>query len=313
MSITRAQQLVERNIKLPTLPHVVARISALASDANSSAEEMGAAIQQDAPIAAKVLKIANSAYYGVQDEVVATDRAASILGFDLLKSIVTQASVMAEFEHLSRNGRLDLDRLWRHSILCGHASAFLARHCKAVLGLEPSEFHVVGLLHDVGKVILLESIADEYVQVLETSETTGRPLFSCERDMLGFAHTDVGAMLAMRWNLPSAVARAIQFHHGPREAVALDPVVCLIANVNLLLHRLFENQHTGVGVGTAESEAGAPAADPSGDAPAALSAEDRAAAAATFDDPSLRLLGIGERVIDRTIDHLLETAQTIEV
>lgn len=297
MSITRAKKLVERNIKLPTLPHVVTRITALASDPNSSAEEVGDAIRQDAPIAAKVLKIANSAYYGVQEEVVSTDRAASILGFDLLKSIVMQASVMAQFEHLSSSGQLDLSSVWRHSILCGHTCSFLARRCKTPLGLEANEFYVVGLLHDVGKIVLLEAIGEEYVEVLAHSQSTGKSLFQCERQMLGFSHTEVGSMLATRWNLPSVVGRGIQFHHGPREAVAEDPAVCLLANVNLLLHRLFDGE---------DSE------DASPEELQHLAAQRRAAAARTFDPSSLALLGVAQGAVEETLDYALEASDTIE-
>ena len=283
MSIQRAKLLIERKVQLPTLPHVVTRITALANDPNTSAEEMGELIGQDAPIAAKVLRIANSSYYSVQEEVVSTDRAAAVLGFDLLKSIVTQASVIAQFKHLSENEALDLESVWHHSILTGQVSAHLARRCRHRLGLMPNEFHVIGLLHDIGKVLLLDGMGAEYAEVLARASASRRPLIVLEREVLGFGHTDVGALLAASWSLPAPFVRAIQFHHGPREAVASDPVVCLVANVNLIVDHLDESNLDPLEV------------------------------AATFDEAARELLGVDDARIAESIAFGVETAATLEI
>ena len=241
MRKTPTQRLIQRDFKLPTLPRVAERVIALADDPETSAQEIGEAVLADAPIAMKVLKIANSAYYGLQEEVVSTERAASVLGFRVLRNIVLQASVISEFDHLAAAGVIDIDGLWRHSILTGRVCSWMAKRAGEWLGLAPDELQVVGLLHDVGKVVLLDQEGQDYEATVLDSKQSGRPLFACERDRFGFDHTDVGAMLCARWNLPETVARAVQFHHGPREAVAADPLVCLVANVNLMLHRLLDD------------------------------------------------------------------------
>jgi len=282
VSRTPAQRLIPHDLKLPTLPRVAERVVALADDPEASAREIGDAILADAPIAMKVLKIANSAYYGLQEEVVSTERAASILGFRVLRNIVLQATVIAEFEHLAARDALDLDRLWRHSILTGRVCAWLAARAGQWIGLAPDELHVVGLLHDVGKVVLLDQDTDAYVAALRDSKSSGRQLFVCERSRFGCDHTDVGAILCARWNLPDAVARAVQFHHGPREAVASDPLVCLVANVNLMLERLVED-------------------------------EDLEAARATIDPASTRIIGIEETDVEEAIDFAVAEASRIQI
>lgn len=236
---------IASRMSIPTLPQVVARIASLADDPEAGSEEIGAAVAEDAPITAKVLKIANSAFYGQNEAVLSTRQAATVLGTRVLKNIATQAAVIEHFDSLRAMAGFDLDGLWRHSIATGQVCALLARRSRRQLGLEPEEFNVVGLLHDVGKLVLLEALGTEYLDTLRTSELGGEPLSLCEQRALGFNHCEIGAMLATRWNLPLPVKQAIQYHHGPREALQRHPVVCLVANVNLLVHRIHAGEEEG--------------------------------------------------------------------
>lgn len=256
MSAPNHQRLAQRNLRVPTLPQVAQRVMALAEDPDASAEELGQVVMTDAPIAMKVLKIANSAYYGLQEEVVSAERAASVLGFRVLRDIVLQASVIAEFDHLGGKA-FDLDAQWIHSILTGRVCAFLRKRSTAPLDLSADELQMVGLLHDIGKVVLLDQEGPDYLDALREAHDTGRSLFRCERERFGFDHTDVGAILCARWSLPEPVARAVQFHHGPREKVRTDPLVCLVANVNLMLHRLLDRQDPDGARATFDSESAA--------------------------------------------------------
>lgn len=236
MSTLQARRLLARNINLPTLPSVMQKLSSLLEDPDAGARDVGQLVSEDVALTAKVLKIANSAFYGLAQRTVSTEQACTILGLRVLRNVVTQAAVMTRYEHLGDRG-LDLDALWRHCQLVAQVSYHLARASRASLGLTAEEIQACGLLHDLGKVVLLESLGDEYASVLELSRTQGLPMHVAEKRILGFDHTDVGALVAVQWGLPAAVAGVIQYHHGPREAVASNPAVALVANANLVVHR----------------------------------------------------------------------------
>jgi putative nucleotidyltransferase with HDIG domain len=233
---SRAKKLAAKSLNIPTLPGVVLKLREMIADPKSGASDVGQLVAQDPPLAAKVLKIANSSYYGLSQRTVSTEQACTVLGLRVLRNVVTQAAVMTRYEHLHGRG-LDLDALWRHCQLVAQVSYSLARASRAHLGLTPEELQSCGLLHDLGKVVLLESLGDEYNGVLDLAREQDLPVHVAERRVLGFDHTDVGSLVAIQWGLPTAVAGVIQFHHGPREAVAANPAVALVANANLLVHR----------------------------------------------------------------------------
>jgi len=232
------------NLTIPTLPSVVQRVTALVEDPESGTREIGAVIAEDAPLSAKVLRIANSSYYGLRAPCVSAEQAGAVLGARVLRNVITQAAVISQFEHLAETG-FDLDNLWRHSILTGQACAYLAKHCRNVSGMTPDEFYSCGLLHDLGQVVMLDGLGNRYAELVRRARMDDVPTFIAERREFGFNHTAVGALVAKRWGLPTPVAEAIQFHHGPREAVRHNPVVSLVANTNILVHRVMDGDLEG--------------------------------------------------------------------
>lgn len=238
MTTSAAEQLIQGNVELPTLPQVVAKINALVDDPDVGVREIGAAVAEDAPIAAKVLRIANSAYFGLREKVISTEHATAVLGVRMLRTVAMQASVVSRYDHLRHLSEFNLEQLWRHSILNGQVCALLAARSRARIGLAPEEFQVVGLLHDVGKVLLLESKPEEYLACAREAHDSGVPVFAVEERFFGFHHGQIGALIAQQWGLPQLLSNAIRYHHGPREALLADPTVALVALVNLLVHEV---------------------------------------------------------------------------
>ena len=280
MTLQHAEDLIRNRITLPTLPRVVARINSLVDDPDVGTREIGAAVSEDAPIAAKVLKIANSAYYGLRERVLSTEHASAVLGVRQLRTIALQASVISQFEHLRESG-FDLDTLWRHSIVTGQACASLARRCRARVGLAPDEFHVIGLLHDMGKILMLEGMGREYLDVIRTAVLNEVELFECEERLLGYDHAHVGALVAAEWGLPATVVEAIRYHHGPESAVQKDPVVNLVAHTNLMVHCLEDH--------------------------------DPAAAVSVFDDAVQRALGLRQTDVEEAVEATAEMLPHIDL
>ncbi len=245
MSLSQAQSLVAKNLDLPTLPQVVAKINALVEDPDVGVREIGAAVAEDAPIAAKVLKIANSAYFGLREKVVSTEHATAVLGIRMLRTVAMQASIIREYDHLAAGSDFDCRLLWRHSILTGQTAAALAAKCRARIGLAPDEFQVVGLLHDIGKILFLEGMGEQFLACVREANERGLPPHVCEQTRLGFHHGHVGALIASGWGMPQLVADAIEFHHGPRERLLGEPAIALVALVNLATHSIEEGDRTG--------------------------------------------------------------------
>jgi putative nucleotidyltransferase with HDIG domain len=193
-----------------------------------------------------------------------------VLGLRVLRNIVTQVSVIQQFEHLEQETGFDVGGLWKHAVLTAHVCSFLAKRCRKPLGIAAEEFYVCGLLHDVGKIVLLDGLGKEYVQLARAAANDGLPLFVAEKRRWSFNHCDVGAVVASRWGLPQVVSQAIQYHHGPREKVVANPVVALVANTNLFVHRVVEGNP--------------------------------AAASQVFDGDTTAALGLGQRDVNEAID-----------
>jgi putative nucleotidyltransferase with HDIG domain len=238
MPAQRPKDLIRKNLSIPTLPAVVQRISAMIEDPTNGTAEIGAVVALDAPLAAKVLRIANSAYYGLNQRCLSAEQASAVLGVRVLKNVVTQAAVIQNYSHLEKYSDFDADGMWRHSTMVAHACHLLAQQCSSRISITPSECHMCGLLHDIGKFVMLDSLGSAYMDCYRSSKELDLALNVLETAEFGFNHTDVGALVANHWNLPLEVVNAIQYHHGPREHVAYDPIVTLVSQANLICHRL---------------------------------------------------------------------------
>lgn len=279
MTTPTGPRKVPQNLTIPTLPSIVQRVNRLVDDPNSGLREIGEVLSEDAPLAARVLRIANSAYYGLAEPCLSAEQACAVLGVRALRNTVTQVAIIEQFEHLTGTG-FDLDTLWKHSILTAQACTRLAKE-SGIVELTPDEFYSCGLLHDIGKVVMLDKLGVRYIDVLRDAQTTGVEDHVAEETELGYSHTDVGSIVAERWGLPIPVAAAIQFHHGPPEAMRDSAVVCLVANANLLIHRIEEG--------------------------------DLAGAAEVFDAQTAQLLGLSPETIAGTVAYFAESHALIEV
>jgi len=227
---------VPDTVHIPTLPAIVQRINQLIDDPETGTREIGAVLAQDAPLAARVLRIANSAFYALQEPCMSVEQACAVLGVRILRNTVTQAAVFRQFDHLKQTG-FDLDGLWKHSILTAQVCSHLSRKSR-VVELGPDDFYSCGLLHDIGRVMMLEKLGTAYIDVLREAEAAGIENHIAEERAFGYDHTDVGAAVADFWDLPIPVAAAIQFHHGPQEAFEGSAVVSLVANVDRIAHAI---------------------------------------------------------------------------
>jgi putative nucleotidyltransferase with HDIG domain len=229
---------------IPTMPAVANRISTMLQDPNVGLREVAEIVAQDAPLAAKVLKIANSSFYGLSERCMSTQQAASILGTKVLKNVVLQAAVIKQFEHLKGVG-VDLNDIWRHSIVTAQTAAYITQRATKRVGITHEEAYSCGLLHDLGEVVLIDNLKEFYIKFWKRSQTENVPLFVMEQHSLGFTHADVGARVATQWGLPQQIVHAIGLHHASDTDVERDPVSVLISRANLLVERIAAGNASG--------------------------------------------------------------------
>lgn len=198
--------LLEEIITLPSLPATLARIVQLLNDPDMSLHDVGKAITADPAISLKTLRLANSASYGLRERVTSVEHAVALLGAKVIQNLVLTATV---FETLSSGA----SHLFRHSIAVGLAARSVVRVGGTALALEPEEAFVYGLLHDIGKIVLEDYMAEDLSQAEELSRTQRIPAYAAEREVIGADHAEIGGRLAQNWRLPDSIAAAILAHH----------------------------------------------------------------------------------------------------
>ena len=201
--------------RMPQLPPTVGKVLAICNDPMSSPAELNRAIGMDPVLTAKVLKLINSAYYGMVQEITSLVRAVVLLGMNTVKNLALSSAIISELGTRRRFGNLHPVDFWRHCLGVGAVCRMIAR-ARGVSLSEMEEFFIVGLLHDLGKIPLNSCFAEEYGQIVAAGDDgQDEPLFIKEETRFGMDHAAVGRMILEHWNLRPKVALAVGGHHDP--------------------------------------------------------------------------------------------------
>jgi len=205
---------------LPALPLVAAELSAILDDPKTTGQQVAEIVVRGPVMAARMLRLVNSAYFGLADEVTNIRQAVYLLGLRRVRTVALTAAVISAFQDV-RAGRFDLSRFWRHSLGMAAVCAALARHC-GTFDIEAA--FSLGLLHDLGKVVLVRYRPDDAERVIENAERNRISFHQSEQDILPVTHPQLGAWLAGRWGLPPVLVDGMAHHHDPldEELAPLD-------------------------------------------------------------------------------------------
>ena len=213
---TGVLDLVNNTLELPTMPEVLVKLNKVMADPDSSSEDVAKVISSDPAIATNVLRLVNSAYFGLQVRVTAVSAAISIMGFRMTKKVALKAAVFSVFgHHREPSPHFDPEAFWRHSIFAGVAARAIGKQSPEFTSVDAEDLYICGLLHDIGKLIMVENVPDKYLGVLSQAAAQLRSDLEIEEEMLGFTHADVGSVLAIKWFLPEDLTIAIRYHHAP--------------------------------------------------------------------------------------------------
>ncbi len=199
-------RLIEDIVTLPSLPGAVAELNATLSDPDCSLSDIGEVVSNDPAIAMKALRLVNSAYYGLGNEVGSVEQAVNLLGPKVIKNLVLTASV---FESLGRAA----EGLLRHSVTTGLAMRAIIDHRGNAVGIDADEGFIYGLLHDVGIIIFHEFLPKEHERAIQMARAGEKPLHLAEIEIIGVSHAEAGARLATTWKLADRLSNAIAGHH----------------------------------------------------------------------------------------------------
>jgi len=221
------KDILNRVGEVQPLPGTVLRLIQVVNDPASTVEQMVEAVRYDQAVTSKMLRIVNSAYFSFSREIGSLNEALRVLGTLKVLQLVMAVHTNSLLAKGQRGYGLEPGKLWQHSVGVALASAALADHLR-----QPNKnlLFTVGLLHDIGKVVLNEYVAEEFADIVRRVIDEKISFPEAERAALGTSHDEIGAQVAEKWKLPDAIVRGIRYHHSPGD---LDPADILVDILHL--------------------------------------------------------------------------------
>ena len=211
-----AQQLKNRILRslddLPPMHEVVMKAQEIMADPNSDIEDLVAIIETDQSMVVKILKLINSAYYGLGREVSSVRQACSLLGFQALRELIVAVGVSNVLGKKLKGYEFESGELWLHSIATGFCSRILAEKKNRELA---NDAYTAGLLHDVGKIILDPYVLERKNAFDDFMKDETKMVLDAEKSILGFDHAEIASDICRKWHIPENVILAMQYHHYP--------------------------------------------------------------------------------------------------
>jgi putative nucleotidyltransferase with HDIG domain len=208
------QQIQKIDAKLPEAPTIISELNDVIADPFATSNDVAQVVNKSPSLAALLLKIVNSAYYGFPSRIDRISRAVTIIGTKEISGLALGICVMRAFNDIPA-GVIDMQAFIRHSLACG----MVARILGALKNMEQTEqLFVSGLLHDIGKLIVFKYFPEYTQNYMLLSVSTGESVFSAEKAVLGLSHPQIGQHLLRKWRLPPELENNVVFHHTPAKA-----------------------------------------------------------------------------------------------
>ncbi len=222
---------------LPALPNVVTQIIQRGKDPHTGANELSALIEKDPGLTGKLLKLVNSAFFGFNREINDVKHAVVILGADEVINLAMTLATARLFRVESNGCGFSTNELWSHATGVATIAKFMAARDGDI---QPNAAYTAGLLHDLGRIFLLQQFASDYASVYTEARSLQLPLYEVEEDLFGLNHAQIGERLALAWNLPESLALAIGGHHHPDSSSGHAQMAAHIGLADRLHHLLLK-------------------------------------------------------------------------
>ena len=230
---------------LPTIPVVATKVMQLIESENATAEELSKIVASDPAVAARVLKISNSSYYGCQRQIQTLSHAIVVLGFATLKSLIVAASVKQVYQPYGLTEKM----LWEHSFGAGLAARIIAKETRFA---SEEEAFLGGLFHDIGKIIMNSMNSRQFQEVMQRCYNDGLSFEDAERQVYSYTHSEVGGLVIKKWNFPDMLMHAVLNHHsfdfGEETDTFQINLTCVVGLADMFCHKI------GIGIREPEDE-----------------------------------------------------------
>lgn len=226
--------LVRGITKVASLPTIFTKLNEAVADPRKNNKDFTKIISEDTAMAARLLRIANSALYSFPSKIETVTHAITIIGTNQLRDLVLACSVMNLFQNVPEEF-CSMESFWRHSIACGVCARILA-------GLRREQnverFFVAGLFHDIGRLVMFMELSNQMTEAFNYQKIHHCMLYQAEREISGFDHATLGGMLMKAWHLPPRLEEAITFHHTPSKAKKFPHDAALLHIADILANAL---------------------------------------------------------------------------
>lgn len=204
-----SKEIILKTMDLPAVPVIAAKVIQLIDNPTTSLDDLQKSIVADQAMTSRILKIANSSFYGVRQNIDTITEALSILGLKVTRLIVLAAATRGIYKRFG----VAEQKLWEHSLGVSIAAGIVA--AERDNNIKREEAVVAGLLHDIGKVVINNTYPEKYAQIIRKVHATKQCSINVENEILGFNHTEVGYLLGKKWGFPDELCEAILRHHSP--------------------------------------------------------------------------------------------------
>ena len=214
-------------------PGVYFQLKEIIEDPDGEFDDIAKIISGDPPLAARLLKIVNSPFYGLMAKVESIPHALGIIGSEQLSELALATAVVSKFDGFSKE-EFDIRAFWTHSLGCGFAGQLIAEHINYE---NPERMYLAGMLHDIGQLVLLKEETERYTQVIsKLKESSNKNLTDAENSVLRFNHAQIGGVLLNEWKLPQSISTAVSHHHEPLKAKRFEKEAAIIHVSEILLY-----------------------------------------------------------------------------
>ena len=213
------QKILAKVDELPPMPEVVFKAQTFLANPDSSVKELAALLETDQAIATQVLKMANSAFYGMSGRVSSIQHSALVLGYKNLGEIISVAGAQRSLEKKLPGYGLESEDLWRHSLSVALGSKIIASRRNPDLEMVA---HTAGLVHDVGKIILDPFVLEKKEAFDSFLLQEQQTYLNAEQQILGFDHAEIAAEVCKKWSIPEVISSAIRYHHSPSSSLEVE-------------------------------------------------------------------------------------------
>ncbi len=224
---------------LPTLSSVAMRVNGLLQDMDTTARDLADVIEKDQSILSKLLRLANSSFFGFSSRVSNVAHAVMILGFNTVLNAVLSMAVIDALGTKSKLNGLSMKHFWRHSI----SVAVVSRHLSQIAGGPRQETaFTAGILHDIGKVVMARYFADRFSDLWQEMNSSSKSYPEAEKLFFPIGHDAIGAFLARKWNLPEELCAVVAQHHQPEIMPLTNPLALIVNAADAIVNIHLEEQ-----------------------------------------------------------------------